>query len=1101
MAAGLGAAPARKANLPDLPPRRVILNSFAAGQQTQPRQARLEAPYTLFVETPHVPWARPLPGGPIRLLAVPTVREGRTLVELAQRLSLDLTTVTIDPSWDLNTWTMAFGPDYGKRAEKGDLRLIYSYLEEELTGNKIFDAILLPVNHGWNRLTPASRDAIEDRVRAGCGLVLVRPDRAPVSPLTPTADVPFLEDEAAELAVPADSAVEKSPWRRVADHYITRAIPVENFPFAYLQNYIYRTEPGATALVESASGHPVVATWRFGKGRVVAFAYRNNGLSWEMPMSAQIQPVDLSWEYFYALLCRSLIYAAGREPSETPDWNAQTVTWRLQSEAGNLATSGRGPRPVPWNLPPGRYFLELLTPSDWQITPVEVPQPDSITGLRVSPGVISGGDSIEVIWQATQPAVVELIDGLGRVIARDAGSGHAILRGRGALTHTGQVRVTVGTAVERAAVRFAVSSREWGDYEVILPWTGPYSYQPWINALDEQFRRIGVTTVVEPGRNFKLLADVQFPGFGISWRERGEYLKRKAAFARTSDTRYLTRDITLESDRFEAGLRQRIEARVKPIAPLKPFAYYMADESSLTSFTDAFDVDWAPEALAAFRQWVRHEYKTLPALNASWGTSFHAWEQVLPMTAAQAQKHGNYAPWADHRSFMEQEFANAFSRAKALIREVDPGARVSISGTQEPAAHNGCNWYEIDRQLDYLQPYDSGGQGYMHPFFHPGMPITGFTGYGGTGVELHYEQWQRLFVGHTGASVFWHYTLLNPDLTLTRQGEDLAAVYGRLQSGIGRLFMNSRLHEDGVAIHFSMASIHGAWITDGRILPDQPDEYESSQNAAELSRRRDAWVAALVRQGVQFRFLATPEIETGALDRFRVLILPYSIAISGKEAAEIGRFLRRGGVVYADEQTGRMDERCHWCQNTLWSEGSSGLRRSAEPADLQIAPALGIHGDLVRTVRDFGQSRLLGLLPKEATRLKLPPTTRVRYDLLRGGLAANEVEASPEKPVLLLERPSRINRLELTSGLQIKLTDEHGQPVDRSVARVEVFDPSGKLVPYYSGNADVEGGTARFSIPFALNDVPGRWKIRARDVISGLVAENEVSVPALDQLT
>jgi len=126
---------------------------------------RFEAPYTLAIETPHVNWARPLPGGPIRLLAIPTVTEGRTLVELAQRLSLDLTTVTIDPEWDNNKWTMCLGEDYGARAERGDLKLVYSYLEEELVSAKPFDAILLPLNHGWSRLTPKSREALTRRVR------------------------------------------------------------------------------------------------------------------------------------------------------------------------------------------------------------------------------------------------------------------------------------------------------------------------------------------------------------------------------------------------------------------------------------------------------------------------------------------------------------------------------------------------------------------------------------------------------------------------------------------------------------------------------------------------------------------------------------------------------------------------------------------------------------------------------------------------------------------------------------------------------------------------------------------------------------------------
>ena len=55
---------------------------------------------------------------------------------------------------------MAFGDDYGARAEKGDLKLVYSYLERELTSDKQFDAILLPLNHGWEQLSAASREAL-----------------------------------------------------------------------------------------------------------------------------------------------------------------------------------------------------------------------------------------------------------------------------------------------------------------------------------------------------------------------------------------------------------------------------------------------------------------------------------------------------------------------------------------------------------------------------------------------------------------------------------------------------------------------------------------------------------------------------------------------------------------------------------------------------------------------------------------------------------------------------------------------------------------------------------------------------------------------------
>ena len=262
------------------------------------------------------------------------------------------------------------------------------------------------------------------------------------------------------------------------------------------------------------------------------------------------------------------------------------------------------------------------------------------------------------------------------------------------------------------------------------------------------------------------------------------------------------------------------------------------------------------------------------------------------------------------------------------MHEIDPAVRASISGTQVPTAHNGCNWYAIDQQVDYLQPYSDGDQDAMHHLFRPGLPITGFTGYGLVGSEAQYEQWQRLFYGHSGASIFWHYTLLNPDLTLSPQGQALSEAFGRLQAGIGRVFMNSTVHEDGVAVHFSMASMRGAWITDGKISAELGNSEDTSKNFAELMKRRHAWTEALERQGVQFRFLDSSQIETGMLDKYRVLILPYSIAISDKEAREIERFMDRGGIVYGDDQTGRMDERCHWRKAPLWADGHKGFERT-----------------------------------------------------------------------------------------------------------------------------------------------------------------------------
>jgi hypothetical protein len=64
----------------------------------------------------------------------------------------------------------------------------------------------------------------------------------------------------------------------------------------------------------------------------------------------------------------------------------------------------------------------------------------------------------------------------------------------------------------------------------------------------------------------------------------------------------------------------------------------------------------------------------------------------------------------------------------------------------------------------------------------------------------------------------------------------------------------------------------------------------------------------------------------------------------------------------------------------------------------------------------------------------------------------------------------------------------------RSVLHVEVRDPSGKRVPYYSGNVVAPGGTAEWLLPLALNDPVGTWQVRATDLLSGQTAAAEILV-------
>jgi hypothetical protein len=54
-----------------------------------------------------------------------------------------------------------------------------------------------------------------------------------------------------------------------------------------------------------------------------------------------------------------------------------------------------------------------------------------------------------------------------------------------------------------------------------------------------------------------------------------------------------------------------------------------------------------------------------------------------------------------------------------------------------------------------------------------------------------------------------------------------------------------------------------------------------------------------------------------------------------------------------------------------------------------------------------------------------------------------------------------------------------------SIYVLDVVNPSGQIVGYYSGNLLASEGRAGRLIPFALNDPPALWEIRVKDLFTG----------------
>ena len=130
--------------------------------------------YSREAETPHVKWADPYVNGPIRAFFVSSVHEGRTVVELMQRLTLEPRVVSVDARWDVNKWCIDRYAAFDDLVPK-DYSKSYEVLEAELGSSARYDVMVMHSMLGWNDIPRKIRSMIEARVRRGEGLVLVHP--------------------------------------------------------------------------------------------------------------------------------------------------------------------------------------------------------------------------------------------------------------------------------------------------------------------------------------------------------------------------------------------------------------------------------------------------------------------------------------------------------------------------------------------------------------------------------------------------------------------------------------------------------------------------------------------------------------------------------------------------------------------------------------------------------------------------------------------------------------------------------------------------------------------------------------------------------------
>ena len=614
-------------------------------------------------------------------------------------------------------------------------------------------------------------------------------------------------------------------------------------------------------------------------------------------------------------------------------------------------------------LPGGRQIFDVIirdaadkSTLNWGAATFTTPKQALMTGTKTAVDVYKRGETLSAVLRAAGnlnglQMRMQVSDDLGRLL----GTVSAPARGERTFTFQlkdflGKLALVKGELVDQRGaivdqlqakpVMVVQDKRREKEYTALVSFGGTKHYLQ--DAQMQMVRAAAADTGFTWSNDVDNSLNIPRGTFGVYWYDRGPttppdmeraiadyqktgdfealgYLTKKELYKRTGDKKFLQRTPSFNDPAVLKSLGDIVRASARNKARYNMDYYFVGDEGSLTSYGDAVDFDWNPHTLAEFRAWLQQQYKTLTALNQEWRTSFTDWNSVVPYTTDEARKTRNFAPWADHRTFMEITFARAYQTAREAAIEGDPDAHIAVSGTQATNAYNGADWSRLDRVIDDFLSYDGGNQWDMHRSFAKPNAMIGFwTGYGSHGLAVQNAIWTAAIHNVLHPNIFWMYSFLNPDLTHSASARDMGKAFNSLRSeGVGKLLMESTRRQDGIALYYSMPSIHAASIL-GYHQRSSDDEDEVADKARlSFTANRDGWVKTIKDLGLQFDFVSSEDVATKGIsnEKYRVVILPFAFALSDEEVERLADFVAHGGVVIADAAPGWMDQHCAWRTN------------------------------------------------------------------------------------------------------------------------------------------------------------------------------------------
>jgi len=576
--------------------------------------------------------------------------------------------------------------------------------------------------------------------------------------------------------------------------------------------------------------------------------------------------------------------------------------------------------PIP-SLPAGEHFLDVQllrdgSVADWGSSHFTVTSPVRVAGVSLETDVLRDGDTIRgtvALEGVTSPMVLEtrVRDSYDRVETlrrfpvppgqQEQAFALSLLDKQGIIFRVeAALLLSDGETISEGRAEFTVPKRITERRWLGVGWSGP-SARPGALEKYRLLRRYGYEIVLSAFAN--------------------EPLARATASCDQIMVPYMIRLMSCDantcytSDQWRREMGEGLEAHARMISKYGALGYSLGDEVRLNAYTCE-----QPTCGAAFRKWLAETYPSIEALNAEWGAGFKSFSEIQPSHVSEARQKDNYVPAMDYMAHRRDLWVETCKFCYDAIQRGDPGARMGYEG-----ARGYERWPELLRFFRIAGPYTWPDNDIVFDQHTPGTIIGNWIGsylpYGQPADHARYYTWQRVLLGCNSQ---WWWTLvyaMNGDNTPVDRFAANTEELAELQTGLGKLIINSEVVRDPVVLPYCPAS-------------DLVSQFYSDLTSVQASK--DAMRGILHELGLRHWRIPMDRIAAGELDdgEHKVVLLPYHQATSEESATALRRFVEAGGLLIADLRPAIMNEHGRPLANGLLDD-VFGIRRQ----ELDGAPA------------------------------------------------------------------------------------------------------------------------------------------------------------------